>query len=75
MSSTLILAVTGMHCGSCGITIDEAVEAIPGVLSSSTHTRKERTVVEYDPGTDLAAVQAAITAAGYSVTPARVDGS
>ncbi|MGQ0631564.1 MAG: heavy-metal-associated domain-containing protein [Sporichthyaceae bacterium] len=65
--STLVLAVTGMHCGSCGMLIDEAVEDLPGVRSSSTDMRAERTTVDLDgSGATPSDVIAAIVAEGYT---------
>jgi copper chaperone len=59
-------AVTGMHCASCGLLIDDEVEDLPGVTRSQTSVRSGRTVVDVDP--DLATPQdivAAIALAGY----------
>jgi copper chaperone len=65
------LVVTGMHCPSCSILIDETLEELPGVVSSSTDLRRETTTVEYDPAqTDLTAIADGITALGYAVRPA-----
>jgi Cu+-exporting ATPase len=63
----LVLAVTGMHCASCGLLIDDAVEELPGVLRSHTDTRTERTIVELDDsGAAAEHVIAAIAAEGYA---------
>ncbi|MGQ0842815.1 MAG: heavy-metal-associated domain-containing protein [Sporichthyaceae bacterium] len=65
--SSLVLAVRGMHCASCGMLIDEAVEDLPGVRRSRTDMRAERTIVELDgTGATLAEVIAAIEAEGYA---------
>lgn len=62
------LRVTGMHCASCGILIDEALEDLPGVASSSTNVRRRRTRVEYDPATtDRQVIAEAIARLGYTV--------
>lgn len=67
--STLVLAVAGMHCGSCGMLIDEAVEDLPGVRTSSTDMRAQRTTVELDgTGATPVEVVAAIEAEGYTAT-------
>ncbi|MGQ0465248.1 MAG: heavy-metal-associated domain-containing protein [Sporichthyaceae bacterium] len=64
--SSFVLAVTGMHCASCGMLIDEAVEDLAGVRRSHTDTRTERTVVELDgTGATPTDVIAAIEAEGY----------
>lgn len=68
--STVVLAITGMHCASCGMLIDEAVEDLPGVARSSTDMRAERTTVELDStGASLADIIAAIEAEGYQAVP------
>lgn len=67
--SRLVLAIRGMHCASCGMLIDEAVEDLPGVRRSSTDMRAERTTVELDgSGATPAEVIAAIEAEGYGAT-------
>lgn len=71
MKATIVLAVTGMHCNSCGLLVDDAVEQVPGVLRSRTDQRRERTTVELDPAlASVDAVVAAILAEGYGATVA-----
>ena len=64
---TLVFTVDGMHCASCGLLIDDLVEEVPGVASSTTHVRTGRTVVACAAGVDVdpAVVAAAIAEAGY----------
>lgn len=65
--SMFILAVTGMHCSSCGMLIDEAVEDLPGVRSSRTDMHAARTTVVLDgSGATPSDVVAAIEAEGYT---------
>lgn len=60
------LAVRGMHCASCGLLIDDAVEELPGVIRVHTDTRTDRTTVELDgTGVGVDEVIAAIAAEGY----------
>lgn len=67
--TTIVLAISGMHCASCGMLIDEAVEELPGVRRSSTDLRAERTTVELEgSGTGPAEVVAAIEAEGYTAS-------
>ncbi len=62
----LTLEVGGMHCGSCGMLIDETLEEMPGVAASDTDVGGERTVVEYDPAlTPPAALVEAIAGLGF----------
>ncbi|MGH9195051.1 MAG: heavy-metal-associated domain-containing protein [Acidimicrobiia bacterium] len=64
------LAIDGMHCSSCAIVIDEAVEEIEGVISSRTHLRRRRTIVEVEPERfDLELVKAALSELGYRAEP------
>ena len=66
--------VTGMHCTSCSILIDEAVEELDGVASSTTSLKKKLTTVTLDPNRcDPDQVAEAIRAAGYHATPAIED--
>lgn len=67
---TLTWQISGMHCSSCSILIDEAVEELDGVTSSSTSLRKRRTKVAFDPSMcDADQIAAAIAAAGYQAVP------
>ncbi|GAA0467216.1 hypothetical protein Aca07nite_71370 [Actinoplanes capillaceus] len=65
-STTYTFAVTGMHCGSCGLLIDDALEEIDGVDRAQTSVRAGRTVVDADPAVVQAAtLLAVIETAGY----------
>ena len=69
-SATLTFAVTGMHCASCGLLIDEAVEELDGVDRCQTDSRRGRTVVRVDPSVaTVGAIVAAIAEAGYGAEP------
>ena len=68
---TLTFAVSGMHCASCGLLIDDAVEELDGVLRCQTDSRRGVTVVRADSATvTIGAVVAAIADAGYLAEPA-----
>lgn len=62
----IVLLVEGMHCTSCGLLIDDELEDIPGVRSSSTDVRAGRTTVRVAEGADVdtAALLAAVEGAG-----------
>lgn len=66
MKERMEFTVTGMHCNSCGLLIDDEVEELAGVVASATSVRAGRTVVDTDRPVDPAAVIAAIAAAGYT---------
>ncbi|MFE9689645.1 cation transporter [Micromonospora sp. NPDC005806] len=64
---TYTLTVQGMHCASCGMLIDETVEKVDGVVSSTTSVRTGMAKVAVDPGRcSPADVVAAIGDAGYT---------
>jgi copper chaperone len=70
MATRSTLTVTGMHCSSCGILIDETLEDLPGVASASTDLRRGTTAVEYDPAqTSLEVITAEIAKLGYTARP------
>lgn len=61
------LRVSDMHCSSCGMLIDEALEDLPGVRRATTKVRKRRTVVEFDDDqTSVDAMLSAIKELGYT---------
>ena len=71
MADKSTLVITGMHCTSCSLLIDDALEDLPGVISSSTNLRRETTTVEYDPAqTSLTVIAAEIAGLGYEARPA-----
>ncbi len=61
------LPVIGMHCAGCVATVERALLGkVPGVRSASVNLATQTALVEYDPQrTDLAAIAAAVAAAGY----------
>lgn len=66
MTTTVTFAVDGMHCASCSMLIDETLEDIPGVSSSTTSRRLGRTTVELDQiRATPAQIAAAISELGY----------
>lgn len=50
-TKTIRLKISGMHCVSCAMGIDDALEDSPGVISAKTNYAKAETVVEYDQKT------------------------
>lgn len=63
---TFTFSVTGMHCASCGMLIDETLEdEVPGVRRSETSVRKGRTTVQTDATVTPDVIVAAIAGAGY----------
>ena len=66
--STTKLKVSGLHCGSCALTVDDALEDLDGVKKSSTSFARGRTKLEYDETkVDLDTVRAVVASLGYQV--------
>lgn len=71
MAEKVTLVVTGMHCASCGLLIDDTLEELPGIISSCTDLRRQTTTVDYDRAqTDLALISAEIVKLGYAAREA-----
>ncbi len=59
-------AIQGMHCVGCAMTIDDALESLPGVEKVATHYARQVVDVEYDATrVSEAEIVAAIARAGY----------
>lgn len=66
---TVTLAVPGMTCGVCPITVHKALTAIPGVQKVSVDEAKKDAVVTFDDAkTNVKALIKATTDAGYPST-------
>ena len=61
--------IQGMHCVGCAMTVDGAVEDLPGVKSATTNYARQVADVEYDEKkvTDTQIITA-IQDAGYKAT-------
>ncbi len=67
-TETLSFPVEGMTCASCVARIEEALAAVPGVLSASVSLAGKSASVAVVPGVaDLQALRAAVEGAGYAV--------
>jgi Cu+-exporting ATPase len=68
--NTTTLKLHGMSCAGCANSIESAIRAVPGVSESNVNFGIGRASVTYNPAqTDIAAIQAAVVAAGYSAEP------
>ncbi len=65
---TVIVEITGMHCASCGILVDDCLEDVQGVVTSRTSTKTNQCVAVVTEGVTDADVLAAVTEAGYTGT-------
>ena len=63
----LKLPVTGMSCASCGLRVERALEAVPGVREVRVNLATEEASVRAAVPTDAAALAAAVRRAGYGV--------
>ncbi len=72
--SVATFSLDGMHCVSCGLTIDGNLEELPGVLSATTSYARGTTTVEYDPETtNIKALITCIEVRGYKATELQND--
>jgi Cu+-exporting ATPase len=63
-----------MSCASCANNIEDAIRSVPGVDACSVNFGAEQATVTYDPNkTDVATIQNAVDAAGYSAQPMQED--
>lgn len=67
---TVTLAVQNMYCDACPFTVRKSLEAVPGVVKAVVSFKDKTAVVTYDDGrTDVTALTAATTNAGYPSKP------
>ncbi len=65
------LRITGMHCGSCAMEIDDGLEELEGVEEAKTSYRKQLTEVTFDESrVDLGRIRRAIGSLGYEASVA-----
>lgn len=68
------MKLRGMSCASCASNIEEAIRSVPGVETCNVNFGAEQASVTYNPSqTDVAAIQDAVDAAGYSALPMQDD--
>lgn len=69
---TVTLAVPGMTCGVCPITVNKALKAVPGVEKVSVNEARKDAVVTFDETkTKVGALIKATTDAGYASSVAQ----
>jgi len=65
------LPITGMTCANCALTVERALNRVPGVVRATVNFATERATVEYIPGVaSVAAMVRAVEEAGYGVVQA-----
>jgi sulfite exporter TauE/SafE/copper chaperone CopZ len=66
-----LCSVSGMQCDECALTIEEALQALPGVLNASVDFGSETVNLDFDAETvRLDDIRAAVQKAGYDCKPA-----
>ena len=68
------LKLRGMSCASCARNIEDSIRSVSGVNECNVNFGAELATVTYDSRiTDVAAIQDAVDAAGYSAVPMQDD--
>src|SRR5579859_3861165 len=67
------LAITGMTCASCVVSVESALRSVSGVRSADVNLATERATVRLDLATDLGLVVRAVERAGYGALPIPSD--
>lgn len=49
MKQIIIFFLSGLHCVSCALNIDNSLEELSGVINAQTSYPKSQTKVEFDP--------------------------
>lgn len=70
----ITLKLRGMSCASCANNVEDAIRSVLGVEACSVNFGAEQATVTYDSDkTDVATLQSAVDAAGYSALPMQDD--
>ena len=70
-TATADLIISGMTCAGCVHTIEQSVEAVPGVVRADVNLATGTASVEYDPGAvEVDAIRQAVDRAGYAAREA-----
>lgn len=64
----IVVKIDGLHCTSCSLLIDNTLEDLPGVISSSTSYAKSECIVSFDAEQcSISAIEQTISELGYAV--------
>jgi Cu+-exporting ATPase len=66
-TETARLDIQGMHCASCAVAVERALNATPGVLDAAVNPTTEVATVTFDPGMPTGELERAVERAGYGV--------
>src|SRR5262245_58697668 len=73
-TATARIPIKNMHCSSCVIRLELALQTTPGVVSARASLAPNAVDVEYQPEQiDFAAMRKAIESAGYRVAEPKID--
>lgn len=65
------VAIEGMHCAACALTIEDALKAVPGVREAQVSPGSHRARIVWEPARVMPSVwMQAVQAAGYRAVPA-----
>ncbi|MDP1629381.1 MAG: heavy metal translocating P-type ATPase [bacterium] len=68
MIKKIALPISGMHCASCALTIEETLKTLPGIVSASVNYASRKAYLEYDSQlVDFETIKKAIEEAGYKI--------
>jgi copper chaperone CopZ len=66
-TESITLQLTGLHCSSCAVNIDLALEDLPGVIAKTNYAKSE-TRITFDPSqTTLDQIHFTIRDLGYGI--------
>ena len=65
---TVTVEITGMHCASCGILVDDCLEDVDGVVTSQTSIKTGQCVAVVTVSVTDDDVLSAVVEAGYTGT-------
>ena len=72
-TATTRIPVKGMHCSSCVVRVELALQLTPGVVSARAGLGPNAVDIEYQPeATDFALIHKAIESAGYRVAEPKI---
>ncbi|MEO0009019.1 MAG: heavy metal translocating P-type ATPase [candidate division WOR-3 bacterium] len=75
-TETAVLGISGMSCAGCAVTLEKALNRLPGVKIAQVNFASEEAVVQYDPKlTPPEELKRAIINAGYNVRERTEDES
>jgi Cu+-exporting ATPase len=73
-TATARIPIKGMHCSSCVIRVELALQMMPGIVSARANLGPNAVDIEYQPEKiDFNAIRNAIASAGYRIAEPQID--